>query len=205
MKEINIKQVTVGMMRTNCYIVYNENGEAVIVDPGDSCSKIKDEITALKLEPKAILLTHGHFDHIGAASLLKEVYGINIYAYEDEKQVLMDAGINLSGMFGDAIMLDADKYVRDKEVLELIGMRFEIIHTPGHTVGSCCYYLPEYKIMFTGDTLFEGTHGRYDFPTGSYRSILSSITEKIFAYDDAVEVFPGHNDSTTIGNERKWY
>ena len=84
MKEINIKQISVSMMRTNCYVIYNDEGEAVIVDPGDNYTKIKDAIIALKLSPKAILLTHGHFDHIGAASKLKEVYGINIYAYEDE-------------------------------------------------------------------------------------------------------------------------
>jgi glyoxylase-like metal-dependent hydrolase (beta-lactamase superfamily II) len=205
MKEINIKQISVSMMRTNCYVIYNDEGEAVIVDPGDNYTKIKDAIIALKLSPKAILLTHGHFDHIGAASKLKEVYGINIYAYEDEKQVLNSADYNLSNIFGVPIVLEADVYLRDNEEIEIIGFKFKVIHTPGHTVGSCCYYLKEYGMMFTGDTLFAGTHGRYDFPTGNGRHLLESITEKIFSYDDNIDVFPGHNEETTIGSERKWY
>lgn len=205
MNEINIKQLSVGMMRTNCYIVYNDKNEAVIIDPGDSYTKIKDAIISMKLTPVAILLTHGHFDHIGAVSKLKEVYGINIYAYEDEKSILNTPDYNLSNVFGVPIAIEADNYLRDNEEISIMGVTFKVIHTPGHTIGSCCYYLPQYEMMFTGDTLFAGTHGRYDFPTGNGRSLLESITGKLFCYGDNVEVFPGHNEETTIGIERRLY
>ncbi|MBQ1192852.1 MAG: MBL fold metallo-hydrolase [Lachnospiraceae bacterium] len=205
MTNLSIKQLVLGMFRTNCYIVYNKKNEAVIIDPGDSYTRIKDEIEKLKLTPVAILLTHGHFDHIGAASKLKETYGIKIYAHEEEKIILESSSYNLSDVYGVPMTIFADVFLKDNEVINLIGMDFNVIHTPGHTIGSCCYYLPEYNLIFSGDTLFFESHGRYDFPTGSGRSILESIKNKLLILNDNINVLPGHNEATTIGDEQKWY
>jgi hydroxyacylglutathione hydrolase len=205
MTSLNINQLVLGMFRTNCYIVYNDNKEAIVIDPGDNYSKIKDTCISLELIPKAILLTHGHFDHIGAAKKLSEAYGINIYAFEEEKEVLESSAYNLSEVFGVGIAIKVNNFLKDSDIINLCGFKFKVIHTPGHTKGSCCYYLEEYSALFSGDTLFCESHGRTDFPTGSESTIIKSITEKLFKLPMDTKVFPGHNDATTIGDEIKWY
>lgn len=206
MADLNVKQLVLGSFRANCYIVYNDAGEALIVDPGDSYMKIKDTIVEMKLSPKAILLTHGHFDHIGAAAKLREVYGIKIYAHEDERQIMTVPDYNLSNMCGVPFGLEADVYVKGDQVIDCIGMDIKVMHTPGHTSGSCCYYFEKYSTLFSGDTLFYQSHGRYDFPTGSAKQIMESITGKLFGeLSDDVVVLPGHNGDTTIGDEKQWY
>lgn len=205
MTRLNINQLVLGMLRTNCYIIYNENNEAVIIDPADNYSKIKENITTLKLSPVAILLTHGHFDHIGAAMKLKDNYGIKIYAHELEKEILESASYNLSEVFGIGMAIRADEYFKDGDVLNFCDFDFKIIHTPGHTEGSVCFYLEAYNTLFSGDTLFLESHGRTDFPTGSEAAIINSITKKLFLLPKATKVFSGHNGETTIADEMKWY
>lgn len=203
MSEMNFKQLILGGLQTNCYIVYNEANEAVIIDPATSFARIKESITSLLLKPQAVLLTHGHFDHMMAADELRKEYNIDIYAHELEQEVLTLPAYNLSAPFmGEAYSLKADKFFKDGDELKLLGTEFKVIYTPGHTIGSSCFYLKDYKMLFSGDTLFYQSYGRYDFPTGSGRQLSESIKTKLMKLDDDVSVFPGHNNSTTIGDER---
>lgn len=204
--DLEIKRLTVGPVMTNCYIV-NVKGseEAVIVDPGDNAYKIENKLNELKLKPVAILLTHGHFDHISAVSELKERFGLKVYALDKEKEIL-NSELNLSRAFGfDLINIDADIYLTDNQIINVAGIDFKVIHTPGHTIGSCCYFEESEKVLFSGDTLFFHSHGRTDFPTGSQSAIIRSITEKLLTLDEDVKVYPGHEEETTIGSERKLY
>ena len=152
----------------------------------------------------AILLTHGHFDHIWGANELRRLSGAKIYAYEGEKELCEDAGKNVSRDAGRPETVQADFYEKDGALLELGGFSLKLIATPGHTGGSCCYYLEEEKILFSGDTLFEGSVGRTDFPTGSMSSLVRSIKERLLVLPDDVTVYPGHGDTTTIGDEKKY-
>lgn len=203
--EIVVKRMVVGPVCTNCYIVRrNDSNKAVIVDPGEDFQRIKGYIENDKLEPVGILLTHGHFDHIGAADDLKKQYGVKIYAHKDEKDIV-NSDLNLGGVFGCPTGCDVDFFVKEGEKIVFDEMEFEVIHTPGHTKGSCCFLMRNEKILFSGDTLFEGSHGRTDFPTGSQSQIIRSITEKLLVLDEDVKVYPGHEYETTIGNEKKYY
>ncbi len=204
--DIQIKKLIVGPVRTNCYIVYVKgNTEAVVVDPGDDAFHIENILMEKKLNLTGILLTHGHCDHIGAVQTLKNHYGATIYAYRDEKEVLT-SDYNLSrAIMGERISVQADQYLTDGFILKIAGMKFKLIHTPGHTVGSCCYLMEDEKILFSGDTLFYHSHGRTDFPTGSQSAIIRSIVDKLMVLDDEVLVCPGHEGETTIGSERMIY
>lgn len=201
-----INKLVVGPVRTNCYIV-NEDGkeEAVIIDPGDEAEVIQRKITALRLKPMGILLTHGHFDHVSAVKKLREHYGIKVYALEEEREILT-SDKNLGMAFcGVRIRMEADEYLRDKCSIELAGIKFHVIHTPGHTIGSCCYYVEKEKTLFSGDTLFCSSHGRTDFPTGSQSAIIRSIVNKLLVLDEDTKVYPGHEEETTIGSEKVFY
>ncbi len=200
---MKIEQYCVGQVATNCYfIINNETKEMLIVDPGDSAQMLADRIRRENLEPKAVLLTHGHFDHAMAAEELAEMFGIKIYAHEAEKDTLKDPGKNVSLMIGLRDVYQADVFVKDEEILELAGMELKVLHTPGHTAGGCCYYLEKEKVLFSGDTLFCQSVGRTDFPGGSMSGIVRSIKDKLMVLPDEVKVYPGHMDRTSIGAER---
>ena len=200
---MKIEQYCVGQVATNCYfIINNETKEMLIVDPGDSAQMLADRIQRENLEPKAVLLTHGHFDHAMAAEELAEMFGIKIYAHEAEKDTLKDPGKNVSLMIGLRDVYQADVFVKDEEILELAGMELKVLHTPGHTAGGCCYYLEKEKALFSGDTLFCQSVGRTDFPGGSMSGIVRSIKDKLMVLPDEVKVYPGHMDRTSIGAER---
>lgn len=200
---MKIEQYCVGQVATNCYfIINNETKEMLIVDPGDSAQMLADRIRRENLEPKAVLLTHGHFDHAMAAEELAEMFGIKIYAHEAEKDTLKDPGKNVSLMIGLRDVYHADVFVKDEEILELAGMELKVLHTPGHTAGGCCYYLEKEKVLFSGDTLFCQSVGRTDFPGGSTSGIVRSIKDKLMVLPDEVKVYPGHMDRTSIGAER---
>lgn len=203
---LEIRKLIVGPVRTNCYIV-NKKGsnEAVIVDPGDEAFLIELKLTEWKLTPVAILLTHGHFDHIGAVNALKGRFDIKVYAFEKEKEVLT-SDMNLSRMIGgDRMTVEADEYLLEGTIIEVAGIKFKVLHTPGHTIGSCCYYVEEEKTLFSGDTLFFHSHGRTDFPTGSQSAIIRSIVGKLLVLEDDTQVYPGHEEETTIGSEKMLY
>lgn len=197
--------LTLGILATNTYIAYNEsNMEGIVVDPADKAERIIEVLNSKGITLKAIFLTHGHFDHIGAAGELREKMGVKIYVMEEERQIL-ETEKNLSSMIRKNITLSADEYLHDKQIIKLLGYDIKVIHTPGHTIGSCCYYFESEGVLFSGDTMFAGTYGRTDFPTGSTSSIIRSITEKLLVLPENVNVYPGHNEETTIGFERQNY
>ncbi len=203
MRKIRIKTLVLGIVQNNCYIVGKpDSNEVVVIDPGDNANRIYKYLTENDLECKAILLTHGHFDHITAAPELKRLTDAPIYAHEEEADLLGDPELNVSAHMGGGISLRPDVAVRDNDMLELAGLTWKVIHTPGHTGGGVCYFLEEYKMVFSGDTLFYESVGRTDFPTGSHRILIESIQNRLMSLPDDTEVYPGHGRPTTIGHER---
>lgn len=211
MSDIKIGRMVLSIRQTNCYFLYREgqkgeNGltETIVIDPGDRGAQIYEALTQKGFHVNAILLTHGHFDHIWGANELRRLSGAKIYAYEGEKSLCEDAEKNVSAQAGRPETVQADFYEKDGTVLSLAGFSLKLIATPGHTGGSCCYYLEEEKVLFSGDTLFEGSVGRTDFPTGSMSSLVRSIKEKLLVLPEDVVVYSGHGDTTTIGDEKKY-
>lgn len=198
-----LEKININTFGENCYIVASDSTkEAAIIDPGAEFNKIDDKIKKLGLLPRLIILTHGHGDHIGAVGELVEKYKMKVYAHEDELDLLSNSTMNFSKMmFGIDKSFTPDILLKDKDVVTLNDLVFEIIHTPGHTRGGICIKVGD--VMFTGDTLFDKSIGRTDFPNGSYDELIDSITNKIFTYDDNIVIYPGHNMSSTIGSEKK--
>ena len=155
------------------------------------------------LQVEAILLTHGHFDHIMGIGDLRREFSVPVYAHEGDRETLLDPSLNLSISYTDGYTFDGATYVRDGQTLELAGASFQVIHTPGHTPGGVCYYLENEKVLFSGDTLFQNSVGRTDFPNSSMSDLIRSLREKVMALPDDVKVYPGHMGETTIGHERK--
>jgi len=206
MSNFRIKTYVLGQVSTNCYLVCNEQTrEAVVIDPADNSNYLIAECRKLEVTPKAILLTHGHFDHILAAKALAVEFSCRIYAGKDEAQLLKDPAGNLTGSWGrQPLVLAADVLARDQEVLELIGFQWKVLFTPGHTAGSVCYYIGSEAVLFSGDTLFAESMGRTDLPTGSETAIISSIMERLLVLPDDTMVYPGHGNPTVISHEKKY-
>ena len=205
MKKLELQKCIVGSVSTNCYLLKNkETGEMLIIDPGDNAGKIEQKILEMQGKPIAILLTHGHFDHILAAEEIRKKYNVPIYADRKEEKTLQDARINLTAYQGNGYTLKADVYLTDLQVEELAGFSVQMIETPGHTVGSCCYYLKDEDVLFSGDTVFCGSVGRTDFPGSSSAAIVNSLHRLLDALPDETEVYPGHDVSTTIGYEKRY-
>lgn len=204
MSDFRIKAYQVGQLGTNCYVMYRESlKKAVIVDPGGDGAYILDMCRELSLAPEAILLTHGHFDHILAVKDIKEAFPeVKIYAGQQEKGLLEDPAVNLSSSFGRACTVSADEYAEDGASLFIGGIAFQVLFTPGHTSGSVCYLVQPESVLISGDTLFLRSLGRTDFPTGNQSMILSSIRERLFALPEDTMVYPGHGGVTTIGHEK---
>lgn len=200
---LKIKQIAVGMLQTNCYIAYDPTSmEAIIIDPGAEPERLIGEIEKTQLKPKAVLLTHGHFDHAGASKEIAEHYQIDIYAHEEEKDTLESPDVNLITMV-DSIpqQYHADIFMKDEQILHLAGYEIKVIQTPGHTVGGVCFYIESENVLFSGDSLFFESIGRTDFPRGSASQLIRAVKEKLFTLPPETTVYPGHNGLTTIGHE----
>ena len=205
MGKLELQQMVLGPVYTNCYIAKNkETGEALIIDPADSPSKIELKVNAMGARPVAVLLTHGHFDHIMGVEAVREKYQIPVYACRQEEEMLREPSVNMTDQMGKSCSIRPDVFLDDLQVFEAAGFSIQMIHTPGHTKGSCCYYLKEEGVLFSGDTLFCGSVGRTDFPGGSASQIRNSLHRLLAALPDDTSVYPGHDTSTTIGYEKRY-
>lgn len=202
---MTLKRLMVGYIGTNCYIVKNdEAGEGFIVDPGYDDPKIKQTVDELGMKPVAVLLTHGHFDHILGVERVREWFpDATVYIGQNDKELLETPSLNCStSIMRRAFDTHADEFVEDGQVLWVAGIEVNVIFTPGHTQGGMCYYIPSEGVLFSGDTLFEGSVGRTDFPTGNMETLVESVASKLMPLPENTTVYPGHGDKTTIGREK---
>lgn len=206
MQELIVITNQLGDFMTNCYTVYNAvTRDAVLIDPACNARFLNNILVNEQLNCVAILLTHGHYDHIGALPELMELVGhkVPIYASAEEEDVLNDPRKNLSTMLsGQMVTVKPDILLQDDQEIELLDTKLRCFLVPGHTKGGMCYYFAENRILFSGDTLFARSIGRSDFPTGDGIKLVKSIKEKLMTLPDETIVYPGHNERTTIGKER---
>ena len=201
---MNIKTLVVGIVRANCYLVWNDLA-CVLIDPGDDAERIETALQQVGKPLKVILLTHGHFDHVGAVKALKERYPqvpVMIGALDEE--LLLEPERVYKGMLSripDSLHLKADRLLSDGDEINVKGMRFTVIATPGHTKGSVCYLYE--NAIFSGDTLFRGTCGRCDFYGGDSRAMHDSLAKLALLEGDR-PVYPGHEGETSLDQERKY-
>jgi len=195
----------VGALQCNCSILGDEtSGEAIVVDPGDDIPRIMAILQRHKLTVKQILITHAHIDHIAGAARLKRLTGAPIlYNPRDLPLVkMMDVQAGWLGMATPEV-LPPDDSLDQGRIIEIAGLSGEILHTPGHTQGSVCLYLPEQSLLLAGDTLFAGSVGRTDLPGGDGATLIRSIHDQLLPLPDSTVVVPGHGPNTTIGEERE--
>ena len=206
MQELIVITNQLGDFMTNCYTVYNAvTRDAVLIDPACNARFLNNILVNEQLNCVAILLTHGHYDHIGALPELMELVGhkVPIYASAEEEDVLNDPRKNLSTMLsGQMVTVKPDILLQDDQEIELLDTKLRCFLVPGHTKGGMCYYFAENGMLFSGDTLFATSIGRSDFPTGDGIKLVKSIKEKLMTLPDETIVYPGHNERTTIGKER---
>lgn len=206
MQELIVITNQLGDFMTNCYTVYNAvTRDAVLIDPACNARFLNNILVNEQLNCVAILLTHGHYDHIGALPELMELVGhkVPIYASAEEEDVLNDPRKNLSTMLsGQMVTVKPDILLQDDQEIELLDTKLRCFLVPGHTKGGMCYYFAENGILFSGDTLFARSIGRSDFPTGDGIKLVKNIKEKLMTLPDETIVYPGHNERTTIGKER---
>jgi len=195
----------VGSIETNCYIVVNEAlAECFIIDPGAEADVIDEAVRDSEARVSAILLTHGHFDHIGAVQELEDKYNVPVYAPLKEATLLSDPSLNCSVMaYGYPISVTPQKYIEDDDVFTIAGFEIKAIETPGHTRGSMCFLLKKECVLFSGDTLFKGSVGRTDLPTGNTHLLIESLRDKIIILPSSTRIFPGHGPETTLEYEKK--
>ena len=202
-REMRLELYVVGPVQTNCYFVINEKtNEMIVVDPGASGEALAKKAQESGYIPKAILLTHGHFDHCGGIDAFRKIYEVPVYTYEGERPTIEQGRYNLSGDMGPETAYHVDEYLQDEKELDLAGFHLRLLATPGHTLGGCCFYFPYEKVLFAGDTLFAGSVGRTDFPGGSMSTLVRSIRDKLMVLPPETVVYPGHGEATTIDDER---
>lgn len=201
---MNLGKVTVGPFEVNCYLYWDSNSQkGIIIDPGAEAGHIIDNIRQANFIPQAILLTHGHGDHIAAIPQLKEKYDLPVYIGENDKELLLNPDKNLSALLGEPLIITPPDYLlEDEQLLDIRGLLLKVLSTPGHTPGGVCFLDEKEGLLFTGDTLFYGSIGRTDLVGGSYETLIASIHNKILTLPDEIVCYPGHGPQTTVGGER---
>jgi len=197
-------QIPLGPLQTNCYVLAKENHTCLIFDPGEEGEKLISFIQQQQLKPLAIILTHAHFDHIGAVDDIREKYNIPVYIHEQEAEWLVDPALNGSSKYGMIKNISgkrADYLIAGEQEMTIADFSFQIFETPGHSPGSLSFYFAEANLVISGDALFKGSIGRTDLPGGNHQQLLNSIHEKLLVLPEETIVLPGHGASTTIGQE----
>ncbi|MCP8967123.1 MBL fold metallo-hydrolase [Ectobacillus ponti] len=198
-------QLPLGPLQTNAYVIRNEEKECLIFDPGHEGEKLLGYLRQEGLQPLAVLLTHAHFDHIGAVDAVREAYHIPVYLHEEEAEWLADPSLNGSALFmmNRAVTAGpADELITGKANLKIGPFSLEVRETPGHSPGSVSYYMAEAGLVVSGDALFQMSIGRTDLPGGSFPELIGSIEEKLFTLPEETVVLCGHGPETTIGFEK---
>lgn len=201
--KMKVYPLVLGPVQTTCYIISNEN-KAIVVDPAANANQIIRYLGTKKLELEAVLLTHGHFDHIGAVNELVAKYQVPIYAHKKEQEYFENPEVNLSPMIYERLILNKDfeyRFIADQEMIDCLGLRVKAFHVPGHTTGSLCYYFESEELVFTGDTLFKHSIGRTDFIYGNHDQLVKGIRGKLLSLPPHTLVYPGHGECTTVEEE----
>ncbi|PHV71652.1 MBL fold metallo-hydrolase [Sporanaerobium hydrogeniformans] len=202
-----IQRVTVGMLQEHTYFFIDEKTKhGFVIDPGAEGKRLLDYIKEKGWVIEKILLTHGHFDHMGAADFLKQELHCPIVCHEEGKAYLSDPAWNMSGALGEHFICEADSYVKHGDFIRLEAndkMTLRVIHAPGHTLDGIAFYCEEEGVAFVGDILFAGAIGRSDLPGGNMQRLMSAIRAQLFTLPENTVVYPGHGDTTTIGKEKE--
>jgi hydroxyacylglutathione hydrolase len=206
MAKLKVLIIPVTPFRQNCSLVFNEeNMRGAIVDPGGDVPDILKAIEQSNVKIEKILLTHGHIDHAGGAAELRDALGVQIEGPHSDDlfllQELPERGVNFGIM--DARSLEPDRWLKDGDEVEVAGLKFSVLHAPGHSPGSVVFFNDENRFALMGDVLFQGSVGRTDFPYGSHDTLMVSIKEKVLPLGDDVAFLPGHGSASQIGVERK--
>jgi glyoxylase-like metal-dependent hydrolase (beta-lactamase superfamily II) len=203
---MKIDRLVLGEFETNCYVVRSSDkaSECLIIDTGLDVQPLLEFLDDNKLSPIAVILTHGHIDHIAGVDILRDKFpSIAVYIHKLDAELLTDSVGNLSFMTGSAFSTgSANHLVDEPDEIEEAGIKLRVIHTPGHTLGGICLYDEREGIVFVGDTLFADSVGRTDFPGGDIRQLIEGIKQKLFTLPDETVVYPGHGNRTTIGREK---
>lgn len=204
---MKIDLLILGAYETNCYVLRASEAtkDCLIIDPGLEAEALIDFLNENGFNPVAVILTHGHIDHIAGLTELREDYPqIKVYIHKLDAEMLTQPMTNLSAMMGGSFTTaPADSFPEENDTIEVAGITLSVLHTPGHTPGGISLYAKEDGIVFAGDTLFAGSVGRTDFPNGSTNQLINSIKEKLFTLPDETKVYPGHGPTTSIANEKK--
>jgi len=201
---MKINKIVVGPIQTNCYLVYDETSkEAVIVDPGDESSKIEKAVRGLPVTVKAVLLTHGHFDHVTSAEDIARAFNVPVMIHKNDEILVSSIGSRIGRMLGfGTAQVNVNTFLNDGDKIKVGGSEFEVLLTPGHTQGSICLYSKNDGILISGDTVFKNDVGRIDLVGGSEEQMMNTLKEKLFSLPDETKVYPGHGHSTVLGNEK---
>ncbi|GAA0355981.1 MBL fold metallo-hydrolase [Alkalibacterium iburiense] len=200
---IQVKQVVTGLIQENCYIIYKDQ-DALIVDPGDETSKIKNELEALEVRPLAVLLTHTHFDHIGSLEDIRVDYDIPVYVSPLEQEWLSDPVLNASANKPFPIKANQAEYQFEPTQTLTIGpFTFDVVATPGHSPGGVSFIFHDDRFVITGDALFRGSVGRTDLIGSEPEKLIPSIEKELFVLSDDYVIYPGHGMDSTIGHEKQ--
>ncbi len=201
-----LEKLTVGPFQENCYIVGDEaSGTGVLFDPGDEAMRISLAVEQTNLEISQIVITHAHIDHVGAVAALVDEYSCPVLMHAEAEPMLKEIpnqALMMGLRFGKVPAVDG--YIEDEEVLQVGGLRFEALYTPGHAPGHLAFYAAGERLVLSGDALFAGSVGRVDLPGGSMEVLMRSINERLLTLPDATAVYSGHGPETTIGEERAY-
>lgn len=197
-------RVPLGPLQTNCYILSEQDGTCLIIDPGEEGSKLHNWLKEKKVTPKAILLTHAHFDHIGAVDFIRDMYQIPVYIHAKEAKWLTDPALNGSQRFMGIQPIkvkEADVLIKKEEKLEIGLFHFQVLETPGHSPGSISFYFENERMVVSGDALFQQSIGRTDLPGGNHEQLIQSIHKKLLTLPIDTLVLSGHGPETIIEDE----